>query len=172
MLIAANRQKLNTINAVSLVLLKNLERQHRVRRNAVHWIGDLRQVGNEGIKSHRITIGVEILVLAHPGHHFEDRGKTAVGVEHVLRVSSSCEIGYRFGKERSCCVIYCETTSLDALAASNADILILVLSCSRTASFSQGRNAEFLLLGGAELSLQVDDVVIEVAGPDIGVVLR
>lgn len=86
-------------------------------------------------------------------------------------MSSSCEVGYRLGKGRTCCVIYSETTSLYTLAASNADLFILVLSCSRTAGFRQRRNAEFFLLCCAELSLQVDDVVIEVAGSDIGVVL-
>ena len=154
-----------------MVLLKNLERQHGVRRDAVR-IAHLRQVGNEGIESHCVTTGVEIPILAHPGHHFEDRGEAAVGVEHVLGVSSSCEVRHCFGKGRTCCVIYCETAGLDALAPLDIHLLVLVLSRRRTAGFRQCRDAEFLLLGGAELALQVDDVVIEVAGADIGVVLR
>lgn len=157
----------------SLVLLIHLKRQHRVRRNTVliARIAHLRHVGHEGVVGHLVAIRIEIPVFAHAGHHFEEGREAAVRVKHILCVSSRCEMWYRFGKGRTICVIYCKTTGLDPLASSDSQLLGLVLTSSGTASLRQRRNAEFLLIVAVELSLQVDDVVIEVAGADIGVVL-
>lgn len=157
----------------SLVLLVYLKRQHRVRRNTVliARIAHLRDVGNKGVVGHLVAVRIEIPALTHADHHFEEGREAAVRIKHVLWVSSRCEMWYRFGKGRTVCVIYCETTGLDPLASSDAQLLGLVLTCRRTASFRQGRNTQLLLITAIELSLQIDDVVIEVAGADIGVVL-
>lgn len=156
-----------------MVLLVYLKRQNGVRRNAVlvALIAQLRQVGNEGSVGHLVAVCIEIPAFAHSGHHLEEGGEAAVRVMHVLCVSSTCERWYRLGKGRTVCVIYCETADLDPLAPPDSLLLGLVLSGRGTASFGQCRNAELLLLGPVELSLQIDDVVIEVAGADISVML-
>ena len=157
----------------SLVLLVYLKRQNGVRRNAVliARIAHRRQVGKEGIVGHLVAVRIEIPAFAHPRHHLKEGGEAAVRVIHILWVSSTCEWWYRFGKGRTVRVIYRETAGLDPLAPPDSHLLGLVLSSRGTASFRQRRNAEFFLLGAVELSLQIDDIVIEVIGADIGVML-